>query len=254
MRRIAFTLIELLVVVAIIAVLASMLLPAIGVAKAAANNTKCQNAQRQIGIGMMAYAADNEDAVAPTKHYVVHATYATVPAPPGFTGTVVHWYDMIRPYFGETNQNSMYKKGIFWDCPSWRGRTSSAYVYQDKTGFGRNPTLDAVAATGSWTTDSQYDIAPFDGVFPWAHFVTYRFSTLPVPSNNIIMGDSDDWGLTPGASQGVFAMPTYNPGAAVWNDSQRHRGRANYMFGDGHVASQSPSDTWYGFKDPTKKP
>jgi prepilin-type processing-associated H-X9-DG protein/prepilin-type N-terminal cleavage/methylation domain-containing protein len=56
-----FTLVELLVVITIITFLIALLLPALGRGREAARMAACQARQRQVGIGVVLYAQENQD-------------------------------------------------------------------------------------------------------------------------------------------------------------------------------------------------
>ncbi len=66
-RRYAFTLVELLVVIGIIAVLISLLLPALGRARAKARDAQCLSNLHQITLGALVYAQDNHGALPPMR-------------------------------------------------------------------------------------------------------------------------------------------------------------------------------------------
>jgi prepilin-type N-terminal cleavage/methylation domain-containing protein len=74
MRRLAFTLIELLVVIAIIAILASLLFPALAGGKEKARRAGCKNAERQFILALHLYGDDND------QHLPSGAPNATRPA------------------------------------------------------------------------------------------------------------------------------------------------------------------------------
>jgi prepilin-type N-terminal cleavage/methylation domain-containing protein len=69
MSKRAFTLIELLVVLAVVAVLASMLLPTFSKAKTRAQGVICLNNLKQLGISWLMYADENGDRIPPNEAY-----------------------------------------------------------------------------------------------------------------------------------------------------------------------------------------
>ena len=61
MKRSGFTLIELLLVIAIISLLAAILFPVFATAREKARRTSCASNEKQLGLGLMQYAQDNDE-------------------------------------------------------------------------------------------------------------------------------------------------------------------------------------------------
>lgn len=76
--RAAFTLTELLVVLALMALLAGLLLPALGQAKARARSLQCLNHLRQLGVATLIYADENREKVQVHFPAVTNQTWGSV--------------------------------------------------------------------------------------------------------------------------------------------------------------------------------
>ena len=145
-RRAGFTLVELLVVIGIIAVLISILLPALQRARDSAATIKCAANLRSIATGLLAYAAEN-------KQYL--------PASYNYLGTVV----TLTPTASQIPGSSAY-----------------GYIYWESFLYGQTPAesfqCPAIANGGLAATD------PFPGEFDAGQVCDGGdTSALPLPSN-----------------------------------------------------------------------
>src|SRR3954463_5865920 len=126
-----FTLVELLVVIGIIALLISILLPALSAARRQAASAKCAAQLREIGNAFQMYALESKGwypvaklAASPRKYNIDGVDYPTPDARDAY------WYNFVSKYVTKMRVGASAKtatdadlarKTILWGCPAWEG-------------------------------------------------------------------------------------------------------------------------------------
>jgi len=226
----AFTLIELLVVVAVIAILAALLLPALSSAKEEARSINCRSNLKQLQLCWEMYGNDNGGTLCPNNWIQTIET--------NFTFKELSWcFGNARTDTTTSNIQAglLYpydKSPGIYHCPSDMStivdangnplpqpRTRSYDMSQSVNGLGLMP-----------DPNNPYDWA-VDVVQPC--FIKFSQITNPVPSRLFVFIDENEDTLV----DDQFGYPMPNSGYGSWWDmpSNRHNRGASLSFADGHV-------------------
>lgn len=216
-----FTLPELLTVVAILAALAALLLPAVGLVRAAARSAVCTSGLRQIGLAVVAYAADWEGRLPPA-HIKDQGYYWTNnESIGGFLGLT----DIIQARFATAGRSGVLR------CPEDIRRAPCPDPRSISFGFNRMV--------------FPYAVAGADAAARWnACTALHR---LCRPSDLVLASDTTDerWDTDPTDARPGLPVLTYvRPDVATaWVGAAkpyfmvgRHRAGANLLFADGRAA------------------
>ena len=207
-----FTLIELLIVIAIIAILAGMLLPALNAAREKARAIKCAGNLKQYGMAIAMYAHTYQDYLL-IQNPVNHKT--------GTIGYIYQWGGYIQTELMPKMREADWKAGrSINSCPSRNKNYGAALTgyEQEAISYAHN-----TLALGSQAQGANPD-AP------------HKMSRLKQPAFYVGFCDSEVWCI---GSSGVLAKGRWNGSKEYDYVSFRHGNRSNAVFIDGHAAPLS---------------
>jgi prepilin-type N-terminal cleavage/methylation domain-containing protein/prepilin-type processing-associated H-X9-DG protein len=204
-----FTLIELLVVIAIIAVIASLLVPALALAKEKARRVQCASGTRQIGIAMQMYADENRGYFPGAGH--------------GLEARTVSWIQTLRPWLPRLESVSV--------CPSDRLR--SGRLQHSTTSYILNGyiAIDNISPFGE-KLESFRRLSHLRN--PSRTMTLFEISDSIPPDEFIDHAHSRSWA---GRWDHVIAeiQPDRHRSGRV--NADHSNGTANYLFADTHIES-----------------
>jgi prepilin-type N-terminal cleavage/methylation domain-containing protein/prepilin-type processing-associated H-X9-DG protein len=238
-RRRAFTLVELLVVIGIIALLISILMPALSKAREQANAVKCLSNQRNLGNALVMFSNEH-------KGYLPKAWFNDAPYPGGPSW---RWKDPMWGWDYILSQYMNQNKDIF-RCPSDEPVLFRGEWNDTASNLPDSPQADNLAASYRINISNQHAFGVSDAPVIRPLHAT-KITKLKDSSKAIIFFDGANsaalWHhvATWEIDQRGLVRRTPLPGGFKLNVGwDKHRRRANYTFADGHAETLLWEDTW----------